>query len=127
MLDEDLSSALAALRDRAGPELPEAGLARKAVLEGVALDAILRTASAHAQSDDEARLLLRSLRMWLSRSAMPPPAMAALLGELDRADQHADLQERRRRQRALLRSPDPHGPAALAIAESFDAFDELLS
>ena len=123
VLDEDMSTAFAVLRELADPGVPEAGLARKAVFDGAAFGAILREATTPSASQDAARRLLRDMRGLLATMTLPQELKSAVMGEIDRASADAGVQERRARQLALLDSPNPHGRAALDVADSIDAFD----
>lgn len=123
VLDETMSSAFATLREHAGPALPEAGLARKAVLEGTAFSALLREAATPSATQADAQRLLRDLRELLATMRLPPQVKATVLEEIDRASRRTGIRERRQRQLAVLDSPDPYGRAALDVTESIDAFD----
>lgn len=119
-----MDSALAVLREHAhGNATTQAGLVRKAVFDGVALDAILRAASAHPSGDEAGQRVARDLRALLQTLTLPDAVKAGVLDELDRVSRDLGVQERRRRQRALLRAPNPHGDAAADLKETFDAFE----
>jgi hypothetical protein len=123
VLDEGMSSAFDMLREQAGPALPEAGLARKAVYDGVALSAVLHAATTRTSSQEAARQLLRDMRALLRTMSLPMDVRTAVLEEIDRASADAGVQERRRRQLALLESPNPYGRATLDVTDSIDALD----
>lgn len=123
LLDEDMSSALAVVREHVGPSVSQAGLARKAVFEGVALEAVLREATTRSAGQETALRLLRDMRALLEILTLPRLVKAGVIEELDRVSHDTDVQQRRLRQRALLNSPNPHGRAALDLKETFDAFE----
>jgi hypothetical protein len=123
LLDEDMSSALALVREHAGPSVSQAGLARKAVFEGVALEAILREATTRSAGQETALRFLRDMRALLETLTLPRLVKEGVIAELDRVGHDTEVQQRRLRQRALLNSPNPHGRAALDVKESSDAFE----
>src|SRR5580765_4277653 len=98
VLDDDLRSALDALGAHAPLSVPRAGLARKAVLEGVALDAILHTARAGSESGDAALGIVREIRALLPSLGVPPLVAATLMQELDRVSDDMGSRERREHQ-----------------------------
>lgn len=118
-----MSAALGVLREQVGQDVPQAGLARRAVFDGAALAAVVREARGSSAHRDAALRLLDDLRELLEGVQLPAAIRASVLDELDRAGADALRQERRRRQRALLRSPDPHGPRALHVSDTIDALD----
>lgn len=123
VLDEDMSSALALVREHVGSSVSQAGLVRTAVFEGVALEAILREAATDSAGQEAAIRLVRDMRALLETLTLPRPVKEGVIEELDRVGRDTDVQQRRRRQRALLNSSNPHGRAASDIKETFDAFE----
>lgn len=103
--------------------MSQAGLARKAVFEGVALEAILREATTRSDGQETAQRLLRDMRALLETLTLPRLVKEGVVEELNRVGHDTDVQQRRLRQRALLNSPNPHGRAALDCKESFDAVE----
>jgi len=124
LLDDDMSSAVAALREQHGTALPEAALARKAVFEGVAFGAVLQEARSQSASREAAQEILRDLRRLMDALVLPALVKSTVIEEIEQASHATGVAERRRRQLALLRSPNPHGRAALAQTEMIDAFDQ---
>jgi len=127
LLDEKMTSAFAVLRDQVGPAVPEAGLARKAVFDGVAFGAVLREATMQSASQEAARQLLHDMRQLLDVLVLPGPVKSIVMEEIDRASHDTGVQQRRRRQRALLATENPHGPSALDLADSFDILEQALA
>jgi hypothetical protein len=123
VVDEEMSEALSALREQADEDLPQAGLARRAVFEGVALAAIVHEARSASGHREAARRLLHDMRALLESVRLPAAVRVGVLEEIDRVGADEARQERRRRQRALLRAPDPHGLTALHVSDTLDAFD----
>lgn len=72
---------------------------------------------------DAALRVLRDLRALLENVRLPSAVRAGVLEELDRVSADDAKQERRRRQMALLDTPDPHGLTALHVSDTIDAFD----
>lgn len=64
------------------------------------------------------------LRSRLAELSLPRPVLEGALATIDRVNAGSSVQERRARQFALLDSPNPHGQAAIDIAETIDAFDQ---
>lgn len=119
-----MSSAFSALREQLGVELPEATLARRALIDGVAFGAVLREANSQSASKDVAQEIIQSMRNLMESLTLPPIVKTTVIAEIEQVRQEVSVAERRRRQRALLRSPNPHGAAALAQTAYFDAFDQ---
>jgi hypothetical protein len=63
------------------------------------------------------------MRALLRTMSLPMDVRTAVLEEIDRASADAGVQERRRRQLALLESPNPYGRATLDVTDSIDALD----
>lgn len=107
---------------RARAEEADAAVARRAVFEGAALEAVMDAAVA----DAGAARALRALRDVLSElETVPAPVRDHVVGAIDRVEADLDAAARRDRQRALLRAEDAHGAAALAVRERLDAVDPL--
>ncbi|HWT92294.1 MAG TPA: hypothetical protein VN238_04810 [Solirubrobacteraceae bacterium] len=123
VVDEDVSAALSVMREQAGDDVPQAGLARRAVFDGAALAAVIREARGASARRDAAQRLLQDLRALLEGVPLPDAVLANVLEEIDRAGTDEERQERRRRQRTLLRSSDPHGLTALRISDAIDDLD----
>lgn len=123
VVDDDLSAALGVVREQADGEVPQAGLARRAVFDGAALAAIMREARTPSAHRDAALRLLQDLRELLEGVELPPAIRATVVREIEAAGADALVRERRRRQRALLRAPDRHGATALHVSDTIDALD----
>jgi hypothetical protein len=127
VLDDSMSSAFAVLREHLGPGVPEARLARTAVIDGAAFGAVLREATtARSASQEAAQRILREMRDLLATMTLPPQVKTIVIDEIDRVSRDSGVQERRQRQLALLDLPNPYGRAALDLTESIDAFDRRL-
>ncbi|MEZ5122019.1 MAG: hypothetical protein R2736_10665 [Solirubrobacterales bacterium] len=123
VLDEPMRDALDTVRSRV-PAPSQSALARLAVFEGAALNAVLDAAS--SAGDRDAIDAMRALRRVLSDlETLPVAVKADVLVEIDRAIADSGVTDRRRRQLALLRAPSAHGRAALAARERLEAFDPL--
>lgn len=118
-----MTDALAVLREQAGPALPEASLARRAVFDGAAFTAVLREAATRSASQDLALRLLRDMRELLATTSLPEPVRTMVIEEIDRASRDTGIQERRRRQHMLLVSPNPYGRSALDVTAAIDDSD----
>lgn len=123
LLDEDMSTALAVVREHVGSSVSQAGLVRKAVFEGVALEAILREATTRSARQETALQLVREMRALIETLTLPRLVKEGVIAELDRVSHDADVQHRRLRQRVLLNSSNPHGRATLDLKETFDALE----
>ena len=123
VVDDDMGSALAVLREQHGAAPPETVLARNAMFGGVALEAVLREATSTSPSRDAARELLSELRRLLDIVVLPAPVRGNVVESIEQVARDSGLADRRRRQLALLESPSSHGRAALAQTELIDAFD----
>ncbi|RYG67809.1 hypothetical protein EON77_16115 [bacterium] len=124
VIDDELSSAFGALREQRGSDLPEAALARGALIDGTVFGAVLREAGSQSASREAAQEIVRNLRTLMESLALPPFVKTTVIAEIDQVRHEVGVAERRLRQRALLRSPNPHGAAALAQSAYFDAFDQ---
>lgn len=118
-----MNSAFNALREQHGVELPEATLARRALFDGVAFGAVLREASSRSASREAAQEIVQGVRHLMESMALPALIKTTVIAEIEQVQSDISVAERRRRQRALLRSPNPHGPATLTETAFFDAFD----
>lgn len=120
LLDDEMQHALATVRRRAGDDATQASLVRRAVFEGVALEAIMDEATSGSASRERAARVVAELRDLIGDLALPTSVVTSVSDDLSRALQDSDVQVRRRRQRVLLANPDPEGALALAITEAFD-------
>lgn len=120
VLDDPMSEALSAFRQSLGEDLPQAGLARRAIFEGIALEAIVQ----EARTRDAADRFLSDLRERLDRAGLPPAVHAEIVRRLDRVDAESARRDRRRRQMELLSEPDPSGLTALHVTDTIDALDD---
>lgn len=127
VVDEPVEGALKVLRKGAESPLPEATLARRAVFEGAAFEAIQRAVAGGGENGQRAGEIVAQIREILPRLELPHAVLAGLLEALDRSVDSWSSEERRRRQLALLSSPNPYGEAALAYAEQFDDLERLPS
>ncbi len=120
LLDEEMQHALETVRRRAGDDATQASLVRRAVFEGVALEAVMNEATSGSATQERAARVVAELRELVGDLALPTSVVTSVTTDLSRALEGSDVQERRRRQRALLASPNPDGAMALAITEAFD-------
>lgn len=126
VVDEDMDSALDIFRDSSREQpTPEASLARRAVFEGTLIEALMKVAGRASSGQPRAAALLAELRDVLPTLQLPKAAAADLEEALARVTEAHALEDRRRRQLALLESPNPYGRAALEYAEDFDGLDSL--
>lgn len=123
LLDHEMQHALATVRRRAGDDATQASLVRRAVFEGVALEAVMNEAASGSATRGRAARVVAELRDLIGDLELPTSVVASVTDDLSRALQGSGVQERRRRQRALLASPDPDGAVALAISEAFDEIE----
>lgn len=125
VVDEPVQGALEVLRKGVEAPLPEATLARRAVFEGAAFEAIQRAVSAGGENGRRAGEIVALIRRLLPTLELPHAVRADILDALNRSLEEWSREERRRRQLALLSSPNPYGEAALAYAEQFDDLERL--
>lgn len=121
VVDEPVASALDFLREV--EDAPDARLVRRAVFEGVLIEALVQAANAGSASRDRAGHLLAELREFVPH--LPAAMQADLLEVFEQGLEEAASQERRRRQREAIGLANPHGRAALDYADTFDAIDSL--
>jgi hypothetical protein len=126
VLDAGLRDALDVLRRRGELSQPQAALARRAVFEGALLEAILLEACSDSPTGAAALAVLREIREIVGQLSMPRSVADAVIDEIDRVTDRARARERRARQLALVESPNPHGRAALEVAERIDALDGVV-
>ena len=79
VVDEQMSEALRVLREPTDEDLPQAGLARRAVFGGVALGAIVHEARSASGHRDAALRLLHDLRALLQSVRLPSAVRTGLL------------------------------------------------
>lgn len=122
VVDEDVGTALALLRGRADSSFPDARLVREAVLDAILVERLV--AAAELARDERAAAVVEELRALLPTLELPEAVLRHLMQTLDTASKPVTRDERRRRQLALIDSPNPYGRAALDYTNSVDAFDE---
>jgi len=125
VVDEPVDSVLHLFREDAEPALPEARIARLAILEGALVEVLVKVANGNGNDRERAAELVAQIREMLPSLPLTGRIKDELLDSLRRADAGPSLPERRRRQLELLRtaSAPSSGQTAQDLAESFDAFE----
>lgn len=125
IVDEPLDRALDLFR---GPDetIPEAAVARRAVIEGALLASIVQLAAGNGVVQDRAAHLIAQVRELLPALALDKQLLALALEQLGRVEDRPAAAERRRRQFALLEEPPaPGAQSAQDLADTLDAFERL--
>lgn len=127
VVDEDVDAALSLVRDASTEgSLPDATAVRDAVFEGAVLSALVSVArQPSTEVGAEAAALLARIRVLLPALELPASVTEAVGQSVDAAHAGRLSAERRQKQRVLLSSPNPHGPAALDYAATYDALDAV--
>jgi len=127
VVDEPVDSILRLFRDGAEPALPEARIARLAILEGALVEALLKVATGEGNDRGRAAELVGQVRDMLPSLPLSGQIKDELLDVLRRAEARPSLPERRRRQLELLRrsSAPSGGQTAQDLADTFDAFERV--
>lgn len=121
--DPPVAAALELFRDVSGATPPAATAARAAVLQGAVLEAIEREAQSGSANRSKAVEALALVNELLPSLDMPQEILGYFSVKLQRTIESSRREERRARQLAMLKAPDPYGQVALSIAEDFDSFD----
>ena len=123
VVDETVDGALAALRAERR-DLPDAALARTAVLESAVFSALVREArSTDRVRREESQRILALVRGLLPSLGLPDRVAAEVRRSLETTEAAEALDRRRAKQRALLAAPDRFGAAILEETERFDALE----
>lgn len=127
MVDEPVDSVLRLFREQAESTLPEARVARLAVVEGALIEALVKVAASDADERDRAAELVARVRELIPDLPLTGQIKGELLESLSRCRTRPSLAERRRRQFALLRNAEKpsEGQTAQDLADTFDAFERL--
>lgn len=127
VVDDTVDSVLHLVREGAERTLPEATIARKAVLEGGLVEAMVKIAASNTAERERAAELVARVKALVPVLPLSRQIKDELLESLSRAETRPSLAERRRRQLALLRDAEEpaHGQTAQDLAETFDAFERL--
>jgi hypothetical protein len=130
VVDEPVDDVLDLFRERTQERLPEARIARMAVVEGALVEATMKLArSSDARDRDRAAHLVAGLEEIVPDLPLPGLLKDELLASLREARSRPSRAERRRRQLALVRSAErrPTGQTAQDLADTFDAFERMPS
>ncbi|KAB2846521.1 MAG: hypothetical protein F9K44_15225 [Hyphomicrobiaceae bacterium] len=124
MADDSVRRALETVR-RANNELswPEARVAREAVFDGAFFEALRGAIAAGGPEAEQASAVLRALNDLLPELDLPAEIETAVAARMKETLQRVEGGERRRRQLALLATPDPYGEAALTVADELDELE----
>lgn len=122
VVDQPLEDALTLLKSRR-PAGATATIAREAVLDAAALEALQALAAGGDAAGRRAVLVLRDLRDALDSVDVPDAVSAHLAEALDAAITEAEDEGRRDLQLQLLEAPNPHGAAALDLVDEFDELE----
>jgi hypothetical protein len=127
VVDDPVAAALGVLNRSAHEPTAEASLARRAVIEGAALDAVIQAARLGGSPD--ATLALVALQQALAGldDDLYEDVTAQVLREIGQALADAGVAARRTRQRALLSSDGPPSEVALELKERLDSHEPLLN
>ncbi len=127
VVDEPVASILRLFRERAESTLPEARVARLAVVEGALIEALVKVAASDAQERERAAELVAQVRALVPDLPLTGQIKDELLESLDRSRTRPSMTERRQRQFALLRNAarPSGGQTAQDLADTFDAFERL--
>jgi hypothetical protein len=128
VVDDLVGGILDRFRERADPALPEAKIARMAVVAGALVEATLKVAQSDTPDRERAAELVAGLTALVPDLPLPGLVKDELLELLNRSDTGPSRAERRRRQLALLpgvKKPEDDSQTAQDLAETFDAFGRL--
>lgn len=124
LVDETVDAAFGYFRP-ARSVVADSRLARRAVLEGAALEALLQIAAEGTEEQARARAVLVEMVDLLSASDLPGEVIAELHERVAALAEQQEEEERRQRVLAYLAAPSPHRmrPFAHELAEEFDELD----
>jgi hypothetical protein len=126
VIDSPVAKALGVLNRSAHEPTAEASLARRAVIEGAALDAVIQAARLGGSPDALVALVALQQALAGLDDNLFEDITGQVLREIEQALADAGVAARRTRQRALLSSAGPPSEVALDLKERLDAHDPLL-
>jgi len=126
VVDESVNEVLNIFRESSPAPMPDATIARKAVLEGALVEMMFKLAGGHAHESELAAEIVARIRELVPSLDLTGEAKDEITELLDRTASRESRDERRLRQRALLHQPvGESGQTAQDIADTFDAFERL--
>jgi hypothetical protein len=128
IVDEPVDSVLRLFPQASAPSISEAGIVRRAVLEGGLVEALVRLAAGNSAQQERAALVVEQVRELMPSLRLDTKIKEELLESLGRVEARPSLEERRRRQLALMRDAKPPtegAQTAADLADTFDAFARL--
>lgn len=129
MVDDPVNGILDLFRERIPTPLPEAKIARMAMVEGALVEAMMKVAGGDTPDRERAAELVAGLTKIVPDLPLPGLVKDELLEALQRAEAGPSRAERRRRQLALVRGHEASrtGQTAQDLADTLDAFERVPS
>jgi hypothetical protein len=125
VVDEPMERTLAWLASRRPEDPARASVARRAVFEGAALEAILRELTVDSALAFEAPKVVAAFLRAIEQLDLPEEVLTAVRSQLDHVGTVQTRELRRARQRALLLDGAPaDGPTAQDIVDSIETLDD---
>jgi hypothetical protein len=124
VVDEPMERTLAWLASQRPEDPARASVARRAVFEGAAFEAILRELTVDSALALEAPNVIAAFLRVIEGLDLPEEVLFAVRSQLDRAGTTQERELRRARQRALLAETPADGPTAQDIVDSIEALDD---
>jgi hypothetical protein len=125
VVDEPMERTLTWLASRRPEDPARASVARRAVFEGAALEAILRELTVNSTLALEAPNVIAAFLRVIEGLDLPEEVLVAVRSQLDHAGTAQERELRRARQRALLLDEtQADGPTAQDIVDSIEVLDD---
>jgi hypothetical protein len=125
VVDEPMERTLAWLASQRPEDPARASVARRAVFEGAALEAMLRELTVDAALTLEAPKVVAAFLRAIEGLDLPDEVLAAIRSQLEHAGTIQGRELRRARQRTLLLDEAPaDGPTAQDVVDSIEILDD---
>jgi hypothetical protein len=124
VVDEPMERTLTWLASQRPEDPARASVARRAVFEGAALEAMLRELTLDSALALDAPRVVAAFRRAIEGLDLPEDVLAAVRSQLDHAGTVQTRELRRARQRALLSQDSSDGPTAQDIVDSIETLDD---
>lgn len=123
--DDPIQEALETVRRaNSGAAWAEARVAREAVFDGAFFEALRDAVAATKPGAEDLSAVFKSLHELLPSLDLSSEIKQVISTRMEETLALLDSEDRRRRQLALLATPDPHGETALAVSDELDELDE---